>query len=169
MTQARRSLIPEGSSGYYHCVNRCVRRSWLCGLDAISGRSFDHRRGWIEKRLMALSAVVAVSICAYAVMNNHLHAVMKVDAIAGAAWSDREVAERWCQLFPCREDQEQARIVLRIQQIEADAVRLEQYRSRLMRPNSRTTELADTHKFAANSRTPINSYRGQVRVHPEGP
>jgi len=132
MTQARRSLIPEGSSGYFHCVNRCVRRSWLCGLDAVSGRSFDHRRGWIEKRLMELSTVFAVSLYAYAVMSNHLHVVLKVDAIAGTAWSDREVAERWCRLFPCREDQVVGQMALRIQQIEADAVRLERYRSRLM-------------------------------------
>lgn len=131
MAQARQSLIPEGSSGYFHCVNRCVRRSWLCGLDALTGRSFEHRRAWVEQRLLVLAEVFAVSIYAYAVMSNHMHVVMKLDAEAGNKWSDREVAERWCRLFPNRDDKNEEQVALRTEHIEANPERVAKYRSRL--------------------------------------
>jgi len=39
-----------------HCINRCVRRCFLCGDDPLSGRNFDHRKRWLEE-LLALLAV----------------------------------------------------------------------------------------------------------------
>jgi REP element-mobilizing transposase RayT len=41
----------------------------------------------------------AIDICAYAIMSNHYHIVLKVDRSATGSWSDDEVIERWCSLF----------------------------------------------------------------------
>jgi len=84
---------------YYHCVSRCVRRSFLCGVDSYSGQSYEHRRGWVEERLLYLSSVFAIDICAYAVMSNHVHVVMHVDVDKAQGWSDKQVISLWHTLY----------------------------------------------------------------------
>jgi hypothetical protein len=104
MTYPRSTLVPPGAPGVYHCVSRCVRRAFLCGEDGYTGRSFEHRRQWVENRLRELGEVFAVSIWGYAVMSNHLHVVVQTLPEVASGWSDLEVAERWVRLFP-RSDQ----------------------------------------------------------------
>ena len=99
MTLPRSSLVSLSSTPYYHCIGRCVRRAFLCGLDQYSGRSFEHRRGWIVERLALLSSVFALDVAAYAVMSNHYHVVVRVDPDQVASWSVDEVLARWTQLF----------------------------------------------------------------------
>jgi hypothetical protein len=79
MPQSRKSQISLLDTPYYHCVSRCVRRSFLCGVDSYSGQSYEHRRGWVEDRLLFLASVLAIDVCAYAVMSNHVHVVVHVD------------------------------------------------------------------------------------------
>jgi hypothetical protein len=71
MATPRSHLIAPGSSGYYHCVQRCVRRAFLCGGDSQTGRSFEHRKDWIEQYLRLLGDCFAIAIHAYAVISNH--------------------------------------------------------------------------------------------------
>ncbi|TCN86255.1 transposase [Shewanella fodinae] len=99
MTVARRRLIDVASTPYYHVINRCVRRAFLCGEDAVTGRSYEHRREWIATKIRQLSAIFCIDICAYAVMNNHYHLVLKIDAERQQVLSSWEVIERWTQLF----------------------------------------------------------------------
>lgn len=99
MPRPRKTLISLDDTPYYHCISRCVRRAFLCGEDLHSGRSFEHRRDWIEKRLFALNQSFAIDICAYAVMSNHTHLVLCVDSDQALAWSVLEVVERWHSLF----------------------------------------------------------------------
>ncbi len=100
MTTARSLLVDSESPGYYHCISRCVRRAWLCGIDPYDGKSYEHRREWVEARLLELADVFAVGIYAYAVMSNHVHVVVRIDPVAAAVWSPEDVASRWVRLFP---------------------------------------------------------------------
>jgi REP element-mobilizing transposase RayT len=76
-----------------------VRRAFLCGEDRHSGRSFEHRRQWIEDRMLILAGIYAINIAAYAVMSNHYHVVLHIDREQSLAWRDAEVIERWHRLF----------------------------------------------------------------------
>ena len=108
MTRPRSHIAPLHSPGAFHCVQRCVRRAFLCGVDDYSGQSFEHRRGWIEQRIQLVVGCFAVAIDAYAVMSNHLHLVLRIDPAEALRWSDDEVAARWVRLFPPREDSDEA-------------------------------------------------------------
>lgn len=99
MPQPRKRLVSLSDTPYYHCISRCVRRAFLCGVDPNSGFDFSHRRGWIVERMKKLAGVFAIDLCAYAVMSNHYHVVFRVDREQAYSWSDIEVAERWLQLF----------------------------------------------------------------------
>jgi REP element-mobilizing transposase RayT len=98
MPQARKSQISLIDTPYYHCLSRCVRRSFLCGTDKFTGQSYEHRRGWVESRLLFLGSVFAIDIAAYAVMSNHTHVVLCVDKELADSWSMNEIISRWHQL-----------------------------------------------------------------------
>jgi hypothetical protein len=63
MPQPRKNQISLIDTPYYHCVSRCVRRSFLCGEDKFTGQSYEHRRGWVDERLLFLSSVFSIGIC----------------------------------------------------------------------------------------------------------
>ncbi|UJF19181.1 transposase [Vibrio sp. SS-MA-C1-2] len=98
MTIARRNLVSIDATPYYHCVSRCVRRSFLCGFDHFSQKSYEHRRHWIERKISELSQIYCIDICAYAIMSNHYHLVLHLNQSKAVKLSDIEVVERWQQL-----------------------------------------------------------------------
>lgn len=99
MPQARKHQLNLSSTHFYHCISRCVRRAHLCGKDAVSGTSYEHRRKWVEDRIARLASVFAIKVCAYAVMHNHTHLVLYVDNKLAEDWDFDEVIKRWHKLF----------------------------------------------------------------------
>ena len=98
MPRNRASQISLQDTPYYHCVSRCVRRGFLCGEDKLTGKCYEHRRQWVEDRLLFLASVFAIDICAYAVMSNHTHIVLHVDKAQAEALSDEAVLNRYHRL-----------------------------------------------------------------------
>ncbi len=133
MTIARKNIVDEEIPGFYHCTNRCVRRSFLCGLDELTGKDFSHRKDWLEKRIFELCQIFAVEVYAFAVMDNHYHAVLYLEPQAPQTWSKEEIAERWLKAYPGRLDNPKSaqQRELKKQAIIADKEKLKKYRQRL--------------------------------------
>ncbi len=113
MTYARSHLV-DPTGGVYHVCSRCVRRAFLCGTDHSTGYNFDHRRQWVEDRILMLARIFAVEIHGYAVMSNHYHIVLKVLPGDTHAWSDEDLAHRWIALNPRKTDNADARQLRRL-------------------------------------------------------
>lgn len=99
MPQPRYRLVDTQTTPYYHCISRCVRRAFLCGYDRLSKINFDHRKQWMLDRIKELSSVLAIDVCAYAIMSNHFHLVLHVDTHRAQSWSSDEVIDRWLKLY----------------------------------------------------------------------
>ena len=130
MGYPRHLLVPPDTPGTYHCVSRCVRRAFLCGEDAVTGRSFEHRKQWLEDRSIELARIFAVAVHAYAVMSNHFHLVLETAPDTPSQWSDEEVARRWLSLS-ARFDEHDAAFKTRIAALAAQPERLTELRQRL--------------------------------------
>jgi REP element-mobilizing transposase RayT len=104
--QARGEVLNPREIQVVHAVQRCVRQAYLCGNDALTGKSFEHRREWIRQRLEFLASVFGIDCLTFAIMSNHLHLVLRSRPDVVATWSDSEVARRWLRLFPRRRDKD---------------------------------------------------------------
>jgi hypothetical protein len=100
MGLARSKYVQEGEEGVFHCYCRCVRRAYLFGIDAVTNRDYSHRKDWIVERLKFLGGIFAIDVCAYSVLVNHAHEILRTRPDIAASWSDREVASRWLQICP---------------------------------------------------------------------
>jgi len=89
MAVPRREVVDDDRSGEYHCYDRCVRRYKLLASED------DHRRGWLVDRLHVLSGSYAIDIVSMAVLDNHMHTIVRTLPELAEIWSDREVAYRW--------------------------------------------------------------------------
>ena len=99
MPKPRKELVSLDATPYYHCTSRCVRRAFLCGIDSSTGKSYEHRRQWVEDRILLLAEVFTIDLCAYAVMSNHHHVVLHINKAASLNLSDKEVCQRWHQIY----------------------------------------------------------------------
>ncbi|SEP71744.1 hypothetical protein SAMN05421693_10450 [Ectothiorhodospira magna] len=144
MTQPRASQISLEDTPWYHVVTRCVRRAFLCGNDPATGTSYAHRRGWIEDRILSLASIFAIDIAAYAVMSNHYHVVLRVDASRPQTWTLEQTLKRWTQLF-------------------AGPITVQRYLSD-ERPKMSAAELAEVEELAETYRARLHDVSWFMRV-----
>ena len=64
------------------------RDASACGF--LCGHGFEDRKQWIEDRLKELVGVFAVELAGFAVMDNHLHLLVRLDLVV------------WPPMFPQR-------------------------------------------------------------------
>lgn len=98
--QARGESIDPHEVQIIHCIQRCVRKAFLCGEDSSTGQSYEHRRAWIRTRMEFLCSIFAIDCLTYSVLSNHLHVILRTRHDVADSWTDREVAERWLTLHP---------------------------------------------------------------------
>lgn len=99
---ARADVFDPHQVSVFHCINRCVRRCFLCGHDPVTGKNFDHRKRWLEDRLRFLASCFGIDVFSFAILANHFHLILRNRPDVVATWTDREVAGRWLRLCPLR-------------------------------------------------------------------
>ena len=88
-----------------HVMNRTVRRCFLLGEDAVTGRNYDHRKVWIDEQLVHQAKYFGIDLLCQAILSNHFHLVLRSRPDAVKEWSDAAVARRWLMLCPERRDE----------------------------------------------------------------
>ncbi len=73
MPAPRSTIVDEAVTPWYHCISRFVRRAFLCG------QGYEYRKEWIENRLKELVGMFAAELAGFAVMDNHLHLLVRLD------------------------------------------------------------------------------------------
>ncbi|GHB71357.1 transposase [Psychrosphaera saromensis] len=71
----------------------------MCGEDKQTHQSYEHRRKWVEDKLLFLPQVFAIEVCAYSVMSNHTHVVLHINEQQALNWDTTEVLIRWHKVF----------------------------------------------------------------------
>ncbi|MCY3751898.1 MAG: transposase [Gammaproteobacteria bacterium] len=99
MTTSRSQQICLTETCYYHCISRCVRRAFLCGYDEYSGKSYQHRRDWVEQQLLRQSQAFCIDVASYAIMSNHYHVIIRVNPELAASLSAEAILDRWQLLY----------------------------------------------------------------------
>ncbi len=96
MTVARSQLVDVHVTPWYHVISKTVRGAWLLA------QGQEDRKQWIENRLEELSRVFAIEIAGFAVLDNHLHVLVRLCPELASTWTDEEVVRRWASVFPPR-------------------------------------------------------------------
>ncbi|MEZ6136733.1 MAG: hypothetical protein R3C53_17695 [Pirellulaceae bacterium] len=99
---AREELFSPDEIACVHVMNRAVRRCFLLGDDPVTGKNFDHRKVWMEKKLAVHAANFGIDLLGSAIMSNHFHLVLRSRPDVVQTWDDTEVARRWYLLCPKR-------------------------------------------------------------------
>lgn len=103
MTTARKEIVDLEISRWYHCISRCVRGASLMQDspdDSPPDLPLQDRKQWIEDRLEVLTGLFSVAVAGFAILDNHLHVLCRLDPHVADGWTAEEVLRRWVTLYP---------------------------------------------------------------------
>jgi REP element-mobilizing transposase RayT len=63
----------------------------------MTGKSFEHRRGWLIDRIKFATSIFDIDVCSYAIMSNHFHIVLRVGDTS--EWPTNRVLATWQSLY----------------------------------------------------------------------
>lgn len=101
---ARVEVFAPSEIAAVHVISRVVRRCFLMGTDAVTGKNYDHRKAWIEAQLERFAGLFGIDLMAFAILSNHFHLVLRSRPDVVSTWSDVEVARRWRLICPIRKN-----------------------------------------------------------------
>jgi hypothetical protein len=61
----------------------------------LCGEGLEHRKRWIEDRLQTFSERFAASVCGFAVRDNHLHVLVRLEPDSSNGWQAEDIVRRW--------------------------------------------------------------------------
>ena len=102
----RSDVFDPHQVGIYHCWNRLVQRRFLFGFDSLTRKDYSYRKPWVRDRFRQLAGAMAIDVLDYAVMDNHLHVVLRNRPDIVDSWDDQEVARRWWFVCPLRKNKD---------------------------------------------------------------
>ena len=99
MAIKRSAQIDLSITSKFHCCTRAVRAAFILDSDFKDDPDKIDRRKWIEDRILFLSTVFAIDVCAYAVMSNHYHVILDVQKHCSDEWEPMEIITRWHKIY----------------------------------------------------------------------
>ena len=99
MTTARKNIVNPDTTRWYHCISRTVRGYHLLGDPQAPQEGRIDRKQWLEDRLEFLSEYFAISVGGFAILDNHLHVIVRLDPHEADAWTPQEVVRRCSKLW----------------------------------------------------------------------
>ncbi|MEZ6034080.1 MAG: hypothetical protein R3C17_13380 [Planctomycetaceae bacterium] len=100
----RREIFAGDEIQAFHLINRCVRRTYLCGKDKNRERT-SHRKQWIRDRLEVLAGIFGLIFWACGTQQSHACRRQNAADVV-KTWSDDDKALRWWNLFPQRKNKD---------------------------------------------------------------
>lgn len=158
---ARRELVDPDEIGIYHCWSKCVRDEYLCGEDNLRGRNCDHRKGWIEERQELLLRAFAIEMLDYAILDNHLHQVLRTRPDLSGKWTDKDIVRRWWLIHPDAKNKDGSPAKLtkrRLDGLLQDTERIAECRSRLSSLSWFQKELKEEIALRANEEDGVGGH-----------
>lgn len=129
--KSRSEIIDPTKVGIYHCYNQIVQRRHLFGMDHFTGRDYGYRKPIVRDEFRRLAANMAVDVLDYAILDSHLHTVLRNRPDIVESWDNDEVVWRWWQVSPKRKNKDGTPCDPRPNELKMMLFDIDEYRVRL--------------------------------------